>query len=163
MAVDICSLANTDGKDAVFSLQTLMTSSKPNTTCTNSFILFTVAKSMKLQRKTTHKGFHYIKEVWDLSLRERPAVIGHLVHLFATGGLFLSLEVYFPILCTFSSQGKVYQERVLLQKAIYMISYFLYSLFYYLSYLCLDKRLISSQPSFSLSCSQSHNSILMIS
>lgn len=51
-----CSLVTTGGKDAVFSLETLMTSSKPNTIFTNYFILFTVAKSMKWQRKTAHKG-----------------------------------------------------------------------------------------------------------
>lgn len=44
-----------------------------------------------------------------------------------------------------------------------MITNFLYSLPYSFSYLCLDKKLISSQPSFPLSCSQSHNPILLIS
>lgn len=44
-----------------------------------------------------------------------------------------------------------------------MISYFLYPLSHSFTYLCLDKKLTSSQPSSSLSCSQSHNPILLIS
>lgn len=61
---------------------------------------------MKLQRKTAHKGISLLQG--SVRLRQRPVVIGHLAHLFATKGLFLSLQVYFLILCTFSSQGKVY-------------------------------------------------------
>lgn len=61
--------------------------------------------------KKAQRAFYCIKEVWDLSLGQRNVAIGHPARLSATGGLFLSLEMYFPILCIFSSQGKVYWER----------------------------------------------------